>query len=82
MTDDALAAILARRTGRPVGMPQTTIGSAKQHTVTGHQLHEAVYHSVTINRPAGMSKTAAHQLAGRVAEMVLGLIVTQEKDGP
>ena len=77
MTDDALAAILARRTGRPVGMPQATIGTGREYTITGHQLHEAVYHSVTINRPAGMSKTAAHQLAGRVAEMVLGLIHTE-----
>lgn len=55
---------------------QGTLPDVKPITyqVTRHELHEAVYHSVTLLRPSGMSRTQAHQLAGRVAEETLAAI--------
>jgi hypothetical protein len=79
---DRVAEILDRRAG-PQPLRQSVLPFAgPKVTVTRHELHEAVYHAVTTQRPSGMSKTAAHQLAGRAANAALDIITTLEKGTP
>jgi hypothetical protein len=83
-TDARMFAILRQRASGVAADAMHTQGTLADdvqpitYMVTRHELHEAVYHSVTLHRPSGMTKTKAHQLASRVAEETLAAIVRNQ----
>lgn len=71
---DRLAEILAARSSVARARQGSMPFSGPAVTVSKHELHEAIYHAVTTQRPPGMSKTTAHQIASRVADTALSIL--------